>query len=732
MPIFVDSAEFINDFTGNTSFYKSNTGDEIVVELNIRGNIRMTSSGNPLTLDPTVNQVQSAGTSWLDSGFRPGQYLKCARYTSGGSIIGTPFWTLVSYVDDSLIDLTAVPTWYSIGAGEYMTLTAVLASGSSDALPFDEVKIKFNQVLNQTPGSQFSLIDSEATIAVCPGVAALSVGGISNGIILGNQSGTFLKSAEVERVTAIDQFYTYKVRLIFVNQGMYNDSWFFSSACLKAWISTEWAVVSGEPYNPIVGTYLLDADTGYYNEGFNASAIINSSILQGINEVDYCIPTVTDIIVDGPVTGLGIGSCYLSVDDTYFRNRPDSQYDLTMIIPTTPLVVGSLNSEINEFGAAYNLKVNSISSVGTVTTINITIAPNVDFTNFMDGRDPLDRNFQIWVRCGDVNLLVYNNQLQCAPPVGGELIMEQNYPFLDHSENVTDIVGNFTGFECNTEDDIAYLGKFLMTKSLIHQSFTVSIEAFNTVTNEDFTLQSAFFGFNTVQISNDGRYLLNETIPINNTLPNTSVKLDAILVLEPSLDTATQYGVKIYAPWLMNWKYWLPQLNASVDFYPAQKQNWVVYDDFLADWTVQMKLELVVENLAYIHTENIQIKDYDSNESIVQDIQLFVDSTNQNVQIVTEGLLMRVVATHVLNNGNTWDTAKTWGMITIEPYEAERRFICSTTLDYDNDSNNPLYPLSTLLMEITYPNPTTARMECYFNPDLIDLTNGCKFTTKIK
>jgi hypothetical protein len=71
-------------------------------------------------------------------------------------------------------------------------------------------------------------------------------------------------------------------------------------------------------------------------------------------------------------------------------------------------------------------------------------------------------------------------------------------------------------------------------------------------------------------------------------------------------------------------------------------------------------------------------------------------------------------------------------MITVEPIESQPRWICSTVVDYDNNTNNPLYPLSTLLMAITYPAPNIARMECYFNPDLIDTTNGVKFTTKIK
>jgi hypothetical protein len=35
-------------------------------------------------------------------------------------------------------------------------------------------------------------------------------------------------------------------------------------------------------------------------------------------------------------------------------------------------------------------------------------------------------------------------------------------------------------------------------------------------------------------------------------------------------------------------------------------------------------------------------------------------------------------------------------------------------------------------MNITYPSPNVARMECYFDPTKINLENGCKFTTKIK
>jgi hypothetical protein len=730
MAILIDSVEFTDKLGKVTSFYESNAGDEVTAVLSVRGLIRMSSVGNPLTLDPTTNQVQST-QSWLDQGFRPNQWVYVVIYASGGSVLNS-FWSFTSYVDDLIIDLGAVPDWYSITNQEIVTLTAVVAQNDTNALPFDQLDVLLNHSQNGSPFTPFSQIDGEVTRARMTGISGLSVGASLSGIAQGYQSGQFLLDSSITRVTGVDQFFKYEVSITFINSGMYDSSWFFSSDCLKAGISTEWAVIAGEPYNRLTGTYSLDADTGYFDEPFN-TGLLDATLVQGLAEIDYCVPTTGDIIVDGPVTDIGIGSCYLSIDDTYYKNKLESQTALTMVIPTTAVVASTTyNSAVNPSGASYDITVNSVNSVGTVTTINVTITPNANFQTFIDGRDSVDRRFLLWVRCGNLNLLAHDAQLVCDPPVGGPLIMEQSYAFLDHSENVQNTVLDFTGFECNIEDDIAYVGRFLLDKNQTVESFSIKMEAYNSVTLDDFTLQQVTFGFSTVPISNDGRYLLNETQTIINTLPNTSEKLNAVLDLDASLDTPTQYGVRIFAPWLINWKYWVALLSASVDFYPNQNQNWEQYDNLLADWTVRLELSLVIDGLSYTHTEPINIKGYDSDEDILQTIELYIDSSNTLVEVVTEGELMRVVATHKLLNGTVWDQSDVWGMITVEPYEAERRWILSTVVPYDNNLNNPLYPLSGLLMDITYPAPNVARMECYFNPDLIDLSNGVKFTTKIK
>jgi len=732
MPILIDSVNFTNFASGTTLFYRSNAGDETEAILNIRAAIRMSSIGNPLVLDPGLNQVQSPSTSWIDEGFRPGDNVVIYLHSSGGAVIQT-WWSNINYCDDIMADFGPMPFWYNIANGEFISMFVVDAPGSYNAILRDELDILFNHSKTGSAGSEFSLIDAEVSRVKMSGIAALGIGGSINGILLGNQSGGFLKEASITRVTAIDQFFKYEVRIKFVNPGMYDDgSWFFSSTCLKSYMKTEWARIAGEPYAKTIGTYDLDGDTGYYDDPFN-TGLNNASVIQGISELDFCVPTIADIIVDGPLADIGIGSAYLSQDVTYYKNQSFSQYNLAMIIPTQDAsILGTYSSELNPSGAGYEIEINSFNQAGSETSINITFTPNPAMQAFMDSRDPSDRRFQLWIRCGNLNLLVHDDQLQCAPPVGGPLIMEQSYAFLDHGQNVNDISGNFSGFECNTEDDVAYVGRFLMDKNVIHESFSIKMEAYNSATGDDFTLQEVFFGFSAIPISGDGRYLLNESIPVINTLPGTSEKLIAVLELDPSLDTPSQYGVRIFAPWLINWKYWLQQNNASVDFWPNQDQNWLQYDDLLIDWSVRIELQLVREGLGYTHTENINIKDYDSNPFIDQNIELYVDSTNQNVGIVTEGQLMRVVGTHTLLNGQAWNPSDIWGMITVEPYEAERRWICSTIVNFDNNTSNPLFPLSGLLMAITYPAPNVARMECFFDPDLIDLSNGVKFTTKIK
>jgi len=127
MPILIEQSNF-TDFLGNTtSYYKSDSGDKIIAEFSIRSIIRISSIGNPLTLDPTVNQIVSP-TSWIEEGFRVNQWVLIQIHSSGGAILPGPngqFWSLVNYVDDVMIDINGIPAWYNIQNNESVSIRAV-------------------------------------------------------------------------------------------------------------------------------------------------------------------------------------------------------------------------------------------------------------------------------------------------------------------------------------------------------------------------------------------------------------------------------------------------------------------------------------------------------------------------------------------------------------------------------------------------------------------------------
>jgi hypothetical protein len=446
--------------------------------------------------------------------------------------------------------------------------------------------------------------------------------------------------------------------------------------------------------------------------------------------MDYCTTKRYKVIVDGPLTDLSIGSAYVSLDETYYKNQLSSQNNLTMIVPSEDILSGDKTSYSNDSGAQYEIQNITIVTAGTEHTIEFDFVPNAQFDAFMSAREVGDRLFYLWIKCGNSNLLAYADQLTCEPPVGAPLSMIDKTAYFDHSENITSQSGVQEQFEFNTEDDLSFYGTFLLTKGNIYQSVQAVIEAYNSTTEDAFILLEVNFNFSAAQISGDGRYLLNETQNVISSLPNTSVKRNATLQLAPSLDTMTDYGVSVYLPFLLRWEYWLQQLNASTDFYPNQNKNWTPYDN-TGDWSTRLRITLT-DDLTHDFVEEITIKDYDSEPIIDQTIELYVDSTNQNVGIVTEGQLMRVVATHTLNNATAWNQSEIWGMITIEPFESGQRWILSSVVPYDNNVNNPLYPLSGSLINISYPTNNVAVMECFFDPTRINLENGVKFTTKIK
>jgi hypothetical protein len=736
MPIQIISQNYTDIFGNIKPFYQCNAGDNIRASIVVKSSISASTAtaGTSFVLNPIDNIVTSAGAvNWLTEGFRIGDFVQFGKFTSGGSVI-TSWITQVTNVTSTDLDVNSIPTWIASGSGEIIQVVSLNVTYGQKR---SSVVIDVNHVANGSAGSSFSLIDGEQTRFTFNLLTATTTP--QSAIQIGNRSGQFNSGVQITDVTqsitgvppSSSNVLYYRIDFKIIQSGIYEPSYFAFGNCLKFNSNMNFQRIAGEPSNNYLLKLNEDADTGWFDEAFN-SGIPQATLVQGVSELAFDAPTTFQIVIDSSSSFFGIGASYIPDNETYYKNKLQSQSELGMTIETSILPLFTpISSPFNPVGAGYTMEIISNVGVGTIFTIDVVFTPNTDFNTFMDSCDEGDRLFRLWFKFGNVNLLVFEDQMISNPPIGGLLDMVVS-TYLDHSENVTDSGVVSSGYSADIEDDLAYIGKLrLPLNDNSIESFTARIEAVNSTTGESFTLQNAFFNIASIPFVG-GKYIINQSQAIVTTLPTTSVKRNALLVLEPSIDTIDEYGVKLYFPFLYRWEYWLQQLNADSDFYPNdQTKNWFEYGNH-PDWNLNLHLELVKGGLAYIFDDKIILKNYDADDNIKSNIELFIDSTNQNVGIVTEGLLMRVVGTHELVDGTAWNPSSIWGMLTIEPKESAPRWICSTIVPTDFNSLNPLSPLSGALCDLTFPTPTTARMECFFNPDKINLENGVKFTTKIK
>ena len=741
MPVNVIGSTYYDGFGATIgSTYTSNAGDITTMDLYVSEQIRVSTVSNPFTFDPILNILTSPAQSWLQEGFRAGDTVAIFRYDSAGAGIAGHTATVSSVTDTELnVDTWTSGLFYDNSAGDIMVVICLEGPGLG-AKRRDDLYLEFNQVINSSTGAATSLIDGEVTTVFFDDLKSLPGAGTRIGNIVGKQSGQFLISAQATYTgTDTDSFNTYTIRLVFANSGIYNKDWFDAADCLKNYIKGLWAANAGEVFNRSEFIYSDNANTGWFDEANNVSVATGGSVITSIDELQYNVaPNNVTFEVDlagTNIADLAIGGAYVSIDDEYYKNQVYNQNNLTYLLPTTTIAAATTytsNNGVGSYSAGnWEITVNSITPSGGNAIIDLDWSCNSTLQDFFESRDEDDKFFYLWIKIGNTNHLVYSEQLVKVLPVGGPLTMNSDYGFLDHSQNSTSIAGDHTGFTGDTEDDIAYYGTFnLELNKTTYNSINLRVEAYNTTTEDAFTLQQSNFNFGGVTFqASTGKYLLNETATINTELPTTSNKRSAEVKLT-GVDDLTTYEVSVYYPFLLNWKYWLPLSGVSTDFAPDENQNWEQYDN-LGDWQIRMVVELDDDGLAFVHTNTLIDNPYDNNADVNSTIELKRQLDDSVVSIIPEGELLFIESTHELTTGN-WDPLKMWGMITVEPKEGAPRWIMSTIVPFDGNSSNPLRPISGLLTTIDYLAANIITLKCQFDPSKIDLSNGVKITAKVK
>jgi hypothetical protein len=265
-----------------------------------------------------------------------------------------------------------------------------------------------------------------------------------------------------------------------------------------------WSSLSGEPFGQTMDVFNDEADTGWFNQGFNSS-VIDATLVQSIGSLAYDSVTTGQFVIDSASNDYAVGSAYISGSDSYYKVQPESQTNLTMLVPSSLPISGVPNqSALNPDGAGYTIEITNIATVGTIRTIDFTFTPNTAFTTYMTNRTEGDRTFYVWMKFGNVNVLAFSGQLSSAPVVAGTINMESTN-YIDHGQNTIadqDTSLSVTGYSGNVEDDFGFVAKWLWIKKAIVTYVRVGIEAYNSVTEESFTLQQINFSLNNIPQTN--------------------------------------------------------------------------------------------------------------------------------------------------------------------------------------------------------------------------------------
>lgn len=768
----IPGSKKFTDINGvETTGYKANAGDPVAFQFDIEESIHIQASESApirVTNGFTTTQPWFIFPNYQSmNGFAIGQNIHIeASY--GGSTYS---------FDTTITDVNYQGLYIAVASIGGMTMPSgqiFLGSLNSELLVYSldnrgELYLNMNHVLgslaakndfvaSSTPGGfsnavapyRASLIDGTQNILFYD-FSAVIVGGSGTMQQFNNWSGNFRLSGSFERLTDTND-YTRKYRFvietvqpgILIPQGFRNPN----SPSLSYYMDFEWYSIAW-PDDPTVLQWNFNlSNTGFFDFAFWVDTP-DSFLIQPITGIIYTgSETTHQIQIQGPAD-IHIGASYVPQDETYFKNKTESQEGLCMLLDMVPAAIGTYESSLSPFDARYEIEITAVDYTAGVHTIDFAFRPKPGsegetFTGFMDGRSATDRVFYIWFKVGNVNHLVFNNTLTEDPKPIVDMAdyqgdLDANYPRIT-TDKQSDFYVALDGANVSTEDNMLLITGGLFPKSLSYQgAYMRLIVAELANPDNKFTLEESYFSFAQQNVQPDGIVDLSIIQSTSENLQSTSgllrsLRLSRQGVFLPS-DTSTHFGMAFYFPFVINWRYWQEQSNAFAEFYPNQNKDYINYinDDFgifaevyLVGDTLDIRGVYPI-NVIYDYGEEFTTATEEWQGSITP--TYFINSNDQPVSTLINGQVIRMEWT--VNTGIEALANSYWGNITIEPKENMPRWMISSNYAHDNNVNNPFAPLAgqdRLKRELIGPNQV--KYSCLI--DCSKLNNNSLYKVTIK
>jgi hypothetical protein len=732
MPIKLISKSYTDIYGNSTDVYKANAGDKITTKLVVSSDIYVRSSSqNSMYFDVIDGLLTQNQGDFIQSGFRVGQSIIWKDVNNSNSIIGNYSATILQVTELSMT-LDTGGTLPSVNNSSSQGSTWVIYSNSFH----DYLELNINFVKNSLPNPSLnSMIDGEIAKFVYNGLNAISVGSTVNLTQLGKLSGQFgIVSATVKRTADSTNVYVtgrsvrnYEITFDTIFIGILFPSVFIGSDCLKQYTDLIFKVIQNESYKPSEFKLLENGNTAFYEQAYK-NEITNFTSISSIFDNIYFNNTSSltfDIqMVGTSVSQIEIGACYSTFDENYNLNQKLSQSKYLHLLKTGLIDASSVGTSFLSDGQyPYLITINSFSYIdisgNRKFTIGITIDPQYSlnkFGTFIESRGDNDRLFLVWIKAGNTNRLLFNNQMSRKLSVG-TMITPLNSILFNHycNNDYSDFTNPTDNTDFNLEDDLGFISDFNLLSIDSNKNITISIVARNTIDNKEFNLEGTQFDLSSQNLT----YFIDTFNNVNNNLPNSSLK--KISYLKKKTDISGGVTVRLYYPFLIHWEYWIKQLNSDIQFKSlnTNNKNWLNYE--ITNWKLSIKVEISRNGVNDWFYKDFTFKNY-NDSTITSSIQLFSYPSMTYVNSPIENGLHLIRATHIKPTAYFQDI---YGQITIENKENSPRYLMSTVIDTNVDNQNPLSGIEDNKLKIDGLGTNTVMFSCLLDMSKTNNQNIC-------
>ena len=687
------------------------------------------------------------GSEWSDHGFVGGKTIDLI-FTD--IIIGvTIFPVIIQYIDGAKMFFTANPYPAFLGSqsespafddatGALVNYTTFIQTSAPESLEYD-----FNLANINNP-SLNSLIDGGIQRFKHSSLDSLPILGVASPLIaIGNQSGGYIDDVKIIYLSIVDGYRKYVISLdVFVwpliQDNQLEPQWFNGVDTIGpnhrvrvfSQLNNANSILKDVSAN-------TDGDVGGFDENYNTSlnpytlnnVVYTDPLANVISGIDYCGTTHVKAEVTGNTfspanSKFNCGIVWRTNDADNYSNKITHLGRNLMVaapihefidFPTPDPSTYNGNTEPT-VGAGWSFTNVHFYLVGNLLTFEADIVPNGTNQNFFNALDDGAKKCTLWISHNRTDLdpndrdrtsiKLYDQDVICAPAVGDPIDADAEN-FEDH-DNI-DLSPAIT----TTEDDVLYTLDFRVNENVQYLGLRASIEMYNTVSGEFFTLEEFFIGFGSIPFIS-GIYQTNEALNRNFNLPPTTDRNQIRLNRLPAIDNIAAYGLRLEYGFLNLWKYWEIQANANNFFFDMTEPNngfnkdWQRYGSD-PDWTPRMAIFMVKDDVEDYHYSNYSIRPYDDED--VTPVCTFIDLADGSAPTsFVANTLMEVTAVLTWNAG-VFNPVINWFEATIEDFEAGNRWVISSVLPQGGIGANPLKPITgqTLLDVVIVGNVATLK-----------------------